>query len=64
MAPRPYGIAPRGARALGGAADGAAARGHTHPRMTLGVYAQLLKLGHGNVEALEQVMGCTRDEAA
>ncbi len=37
--------------------------GHTDPRMTLGVYAQLLKLGHGNVEILEQVMGCTRDEA-
>ena len=37
--------------------------GHTDPRMTLGVYAQLLKLGHGNVEALEQGMGCTRDEA-
>jgi integrase len=37
--------------------------GHTDPRMTLGVYAQLLKLGHGNVQALEQVMGCTRDEA-
>ena len=37
--------------------------GHTDPRMTLGVYAQLLKLGHGNVRALERVMGCTRDEA-
>ena len=37
--------------------------GHTDPRMTLGVYAHLLKLGHGNVEALEEVMGCTRDEA-
>jgi integrase len=37
--------------------------GHTDPRMTLGIYAQLLKLGHGNVEALEQVMGCSRDEA-
>ena len=37
--------------------------GHTDARMTLGVYAQLLKLGHGDVEALERVMGCTRDEA-
>ena len=37
--------------------------GHTDARMTLGVYAQLLKLGLGNVEALERVMGCTRDEA-
>ncbi len=37
--------------------------GHTDARMTLGVYAQLLKLGHGNVAILEQVMGCTRDEA-
>ena len=37
--------------------------GHTDARMTLGVYAQLLKLGPGNVEALEPVMGCTRDEA-
>ena len=37
--------------------------GHTDARMTFGVYAQLLKLGHGNVEALEQVMGCTRDQA-
>jgi hypothetical protein len=31
--------------------------------MTMGVYAQLLKLGDGNVELLEQLMGCTRDEA-
>jgi len=31
--------------------------------MTLGVYAQLLKLGPGDVQALEDVMGCTRDEA-
>jgi hypothetical protein len=31
--------------------------------MTIGVYAQLLKLGDGNVELLEQIMGCTRDEA-
>ncbi len=31
--------------------------------MTLGVYAQLLKLGNGNVQALETVMGCTCDEA-
>jgi hypothetical protein len=31
--------------------------------MTMGVYAQLLKLGHGNVELLQQIMGCTRDEA-
>lgn len=37
--------------------------GHTDPRMTLGVYAQLLKLGHGNVAALEQARGCTRDQA-
>ena len=37
--------------------------GHTDARMTLGVCAQLLKLGPGNVEALEAVMGCTRDEA-
>jgi hypothetical protein len=32
-------------------------------RMTMGVYAQLLKLGDGNVELLEALMGCTRDEA-
>jgi hypothetical protein len=31
--------------------------------MTMGVYAQLLKLGDGNIELLEQIMGCTRDEA-
>jgi hypothetical protein len=31
--------------------------------MTTGVYAQLLKLGDGNVELLETLMGCTRDEA-
>jgi hypothetical protein len=37
--------------------------GHTDARMTMGVYAQLLKLGDGNVELLEQIMGCTRDEA-
>ena len=37
--------------------------GHTDARMTMGVYAQLLKLGDGNVELLEQLMGCTRDEA-
>jgi integrase len=37
--------------------------GHTDARMTLGVYAQLLKLGPGNVELLERVMGCSRDEA-
>jgi hypothetical protein len=29
----------------------------------MGVYAQLLKLGDGNVELLEELMGCTRDEA-
>ena len=37
--------------------------GHTDARMTMGVYAQLLKLGDGNVELLETLMGCTRDEA-
>ncbi len=37
--------------------------GHTDARTTLGVYAQLLKLGPGDVAALERVMGCTRDEA-
>jgi integrase len=37
--------------------------GHTDARMTLGVYAQLLKLGPGDVQALEDVIGCTRDEA-
>ena len=37
--------------------------GHTDARMTLGVYAQLLKLGPGDVAALERVIGCTRDEA-
>ena len=37
--------------------------GHTDARMTLGVYAQLLKLGPGDVGALEEAMGCTRDEA-
>jgi integrase len=37
--------------------------GHTDARMTLGVYAQLLKLGPGNLELLEAVMGCSRDQA-
>jgi hypothetical protein len=37
--------------------------GHTDARMTIGVYAQLLKLGDGNVALLEQLMGCPRDEA-
>ena len=37
--------------------------GHTDARMTLGVYAQLLKLGPADVAALERVIGCTRDEA-
>jgi hypothetical protein len=37
--------------------------GHTDARMTLGVYAQLLLLGPGDVSALAEVLGCTRDEA-
>jgi integrase len=31
--------------------------GHTDARMTKGVYAQLLKLGDGNVELLETLVG-------
>ena len=37
--------------------------GHTDARVMMGVYAQLLKLGDGNVELLETLMSCTRDEA-
>ena len=29
----------------------------------MGVYALLFEIGDGNVELLEQLMGCTRDEA-
>jgi hypothetical protein len=37
--------------------------GHTDARMTLGVYAQLLKLGPRDLQALERVIRCSRDEA-
>jgi hypothetical protein len=37
--------------------------GHTDARMTLGVYAQLLKLGPRDMQALERVIRCSRDEA-
>jgi integrase len=37
--------------------------GHTHPSLTLAVYQQVLDLGKGSVEMLEQILGCTLAEA-
>ena len=37
--------------------------GHTDPKLTLGVYQQVLDLGMGSVEILEQALGCTLAEA-
>jgi integrase len=37
--------------------------GHTDPKLTLAVYQQVLDLGKGSVELLEQVLGCTLVEA-
>lgn len=37
--------------------------GHTHPSLTLAVYQQVLDLGKGSVETLEQILGCTLAEA-
>ena len=37
--------------------------GHTDPKLTLAVYQQVLDLGKGSVEFLEQALGCTLAEA-
>jgi integrase len=37
--------------------------GHTDPSLTLAVYQQVLDLGKGSVEMLEQILGCTLAEA-
>jgi hypothetical protein len=37
--------------------------GHTDPKLTLAVYQQVLDLGRGSVEILEQALGCTLAEA-
>ena len=37
--------------------------GHTDPKLTLAVYQQVLDLGRGSVETLEQTLGCTLAEA-
>jgi hypothetical protein len=37
--------------------------GHTDPKLTLAVYQQVLDLGKGAVDLLEQVLGCTLAEA-
>jgi hypothetical protein len=36
--------------------------GHADPKLTMGVYQQVLDMGDGGVEALEGVLGCTVDE--
>ena len=33
--------------------------GHTDPTLTLAVYQQVLDMGNGSVELLEQTLGCT-----
>ena len=33
--------------------------GHTDPTLTLAVYQQVLDMGKGSVELLEQTLGCT-----
>jgi len=37
--------------------------GHTDPKLTLAVYQQVLDLGKGSIEILEQALGCTLAEA-
>jgi integrase-like protein len=37
--------------------------GHTDPELTLAVYQQILDLGKGSIEILEQALGCTLAEA-
>ena len=37
--------------------------GHTDPKLTLAVYQQVLDLGRGSVQILEQALGCTLAEA-
>ena len=37
--------------------------GHTDPTLTLAVYQQVLDMGRGSVELLEQTLGCTLPEA-
>jgi hypothetical protein len=37
--------------------------GHTDPTPTLAVYQQVLDMGKGTVEILEQTLGCTLAEA-
>jgi hypothetical protein len=37
--------------------------GHTDPSFTLAIYQQVLNMGKGAVELLEQTFGCTLAEA-
>jgi integrase len=37
--------------------------GHTDPKLTMGVYQQVLDMGAAAVEALERAVGCTSEEA-
>jgi hypothetical protein len=37
--------------------------GHTDPTLTMRVYQQVLDMGGGAVDTLEQVLGCTIQEA-
>ena len=37
--------------------------GHTDPTLTLAVYQQVLDMGKGSVELLEQTLGCTLAQA-
>lgn len=37
--------------------------GHTDPTLTLAVYQQVLDMGKGSVEILEEVLGCSLVEA-
>lgn len=37
--------------------------GHTDPKLTMGVYQQVLDMGATAVDALERIVGCSQDEA-
>jgi hypothetical protein len=37
--------------------------GHTDPKLTLAVYQQVIDMGRGSIEILEQALGCTLAEA-
>ena len=37
--------------------------GHTDPTLTMRVYQQVIDMGEGGVQTLEQAIGCTLDEA-